>query len=75
MSRCDEWNGTYGHIINYLIDKKGMTYNKAMALTKKLVYDYTKTKEFKGSFSDRVMYIRKNFSDFMNYLNKNFIKV
>lgn len=70
MNRCGEWNGTYGHIINYLIDKKGMAYNKAMALTKKLVYDYTKSMKYKGSFSDRVMFIRKNFSSFMNFLNK-----
>ncbi len=70
MSRCGEWNGTYGHIINYLIDKKGIANNKSIAVTKKLVYDYTNEKEFKGSFSDRVMYIRKNFSSFMNFLNK-----
>ena len=70
MSRCGEWNGTYGHIINYLIDKKRIANNKSIAVTKKLVYDYTNEKEFKGSFSDRVMYIRKNFSSFMNFLNK-----
>lgn len=73
MSRCGEWNGTYGHIINYLIDKQGLTYNKAMVLTKKLVYDYTKSKECNGSFSDRVMFIRKNFSSFMNFLNKSLV--
>jgi hypothetical protein len=73
MSRCGEWNGTYGHIINYLIDKKGITYNKSMVLTKKFVYDYTKFKEYTGSFSDRVMFIRKNFSSFMNFLNKNLV--
>ena len=73
MSRCGEWNGTYGHIINYLIDKKGITYNKSMVLTKKFVYDYTKSKEYTGSFSDRVMFIRKNFSSFMNFLNKNLV--
>jgi hypothetical protein len=56
--------------MNHLIDKKGIADNKAMGLTKKLVYEYTKEKDFKGSFSDRVMYIRKNFSSFMNFLNK-----
>lgn len=73
MSRCSEWNGTYGHIINYLIDKKGVSDNKSMGLAKKLVYDYTKSVDFKGSFSDRVMYIRKNFSSFMNFLNKSLV--
>ena len=73
MSRCGQWNGTYGHIINYLIDKKGISDNKSMCVAKKLIYDYTKSKEFKGSFSDRVMYIRQNFSSFMNYLNINVI--
>lgn len=71
MSRCGQWNGTYGHIINYLIDKKGIADNKSMGVAKKLIYDYTKSKEFKGSFSDSVMYIRQNFSNFMGYLNKN----
>lgn len=50
-----------------------MAYNKAMVLTKKLVYEYTKSKEYTGSFSDRVMFIRKNFSSFMNYLNKSLV--
>lgn len=74
MSRCGEWNGTYGHIMNHLIDKKGIADNKAMSLTKKLVYDYTKEKDFKGSFSDRVMFIRRNFSSFMNFLNTKLVK-
>jgi hypothetical protein len=73
MSRCGEWNGTYGHIMNYLIDKKGVADNKAMTLAKKLIYGYTNDKEFKGSFSDRVMYVRKNFSSFMNFLNKSLV--
>ena len=73
MSRCDEWNGTYGHIANYLIDKKGMPDRKAFAAAKTLVYKYTDSVKFKGSFSDRVMYVRKNYSGFMNYLNNNLI--
>jgi len=55
------------------MEKKGITYNKSMVLTKKFVYDYTKSKEYKGSFSDRVMYIRKNFSSFMNFINKSLV--
>lgn len=70
MSRCGEWNGTYNHVANHLIIKKGIPDRKAFKLTKNLVYDYTKSKEYKGSFSDRVMYVRNNFSDFMNFLNK-----
>lgn len=73
MSRCDEWNGTYGHIANYLIDKKGMLDRKAFAAAKSLVYSYTNSVNIKGSFSDRVMYVRKNFSSFMNFLNKNLV--
>jgi hypothetical protein len=60
--------------MNHLIDKKGIADNKAMSLTKKLVYDYTKEKDFKGSFSDRVMFIRRNFSSFMNFLNTKLVK-
>jgi len=73
MSRCDEWNGTYGHIANYLIDKKGMADRKAFPAAKSLVYSYTNSVKIKGSFSDRVMYVRKNFSSFMNYLNNNLV--
>lgn len=73
MSRCAEWNGTYGHIANYLIDKKGIPDRKAFAAAKSLVYSYTNSVKFKGSFSDRVMYVRKNFSSFMNYLNNNLV--
>jgi hypothetical protein len=60
--------------MNHLIDKKGIADNKAMSLTKKLVYDYTKEKDFKGSFSDRVMFIRRNFSSFINFLNTKLVK-
>jgi len=73
MSRCDEWNGTYGHIANYLIDKKGVPDRKAFAAAKSLVFKYTNSVNIKGSFSDRVMHVRKNFSSFMNYLNKNLV--
>ena len=73
MSRCAEWNGTYGHIANYLIDKKGIPDRKAFAAAKSLVYSYPNSVKFKGSFSDRVMYVRKNFSSFMNFLNNNLV--
>ncbi len=73
MSRCAEWNGTYSHIINYIIDKKSIKWNKGCDIAKKEIYNYTNSKEFKGSFSDRVMFIRKNFSSFMNFLNKSLV--
>jgi hypothetical protein len=73
MSRCGEWNGTYGHVANYLIDKKGVSDKKAFNVAKKLIYNYTKEKEYEGSFSDRVMFVRRNFSSFMSYLNKNIV--
>ena len=73
MSRCGEWNGTYNHVANYLIDKKGISDRKAFNVAKKLIYDYTTTNKYKGSFSDRVMYVRKNFNQFMNFLNENLV--
>lgn len=71
MSRCGEWNGTYNHVANYLIEKKGVSDRKAFNITKKLIYEYTKNNKYNGSFSDKVMYVRKNFSGFMNFLNEN----
>ena len=68
MSRCGEWNGTYNHIANYLIGKKNVSDKKAFGEAKRLINEYTKSKEYTGSFSERVMYVRKNFSQFMNYL-------
>jgi len=73
MSRCAEWNGTYSHIINYIINKKTIPWSKGCDIAKKQIYSYTNSKEFKGSFSDRVMFVRKNFSSFMNFLNKNLV--
>ena len=73
MSRCSEWNGTYAHVINYLVDNKNVSDKKAMGEAKRLINEYTKSKEITGSFSDRVMYVRKNFSQFMNYLQINLV--
>jgi hypothetical protein len=73
MSRCAKWNGTYGHVANYLMDKKGISDNKSFDVAKKLIYDYTNSKEYVGSFSDRVMFVRSNFSSFMSFLNKNIV--
>jgi hypothetical protein len=73
MSRCGEWNGTYSHIANYLIDKKNVSDKKAFGEAKRLIYEYTKSKGITGSFSDRVMYVRKNFSQFMDYLQNNLV--
>lgn len=73
MSRCADWNNTYSHVVNYLIDKKNVSDKKAFGEAKRLINEYTNSKEFTGSFSDRVMYVRGNFSSFMNYLQKNLV--
>lgn len=66
MSRFGQWTGTIDHLTNKLIDKEGLSFDKALAKLKPLIHEFAKEQGFVGSYTDKVLFVRSNYTKFYN---------
>lgn len=64
MSRYRDWTNTSDNILNRIIGNEGLTASKASTKVKTLVLNYTKENNFKGSYTEKVLFVRKHFGAF-----------
>ena len=72
MSRYRDWTNTSDNILNRIINNEGLSASKASEKVKALVTAYAKESNFKGSYTDKVLFVKSRFGHFvrLNKLNK-----
>lgn len=71
MSRFKEWTKTLDKLIWKVQEKEEPNWNKAIKIVRSRINAYCKENDFKGSRTDKIMFVRKNIADFHNkFMNK-----
>ena len=71
MSRFNQWNNTLNKLIWKVQENEEPDWNKAIKIVRSRINIYCNHNDFKGSRTDKIMFVKKNIADFHNKLMNN----
>jgi hypothetical protein len=69
MGRYRDWTNTVDNIANRIIDIECSKTQKAFDKAKKLILEFSQDNKYKGSYTDKVLFVRSKFGQFCKHYN------